>query len=158
MTATPRPHSDESRFIDCLRHVGYTTAGEPDPHGWRLAVHAFGPPFCFQAGTDFLRIHAEYSAGTDDEQSHPGLLEVVNRLNASQWFVRCTAVTTPKERGALAAVRLQANVPLGLSATELGECLFAWLQESAHVERAVDRHRWINVHDTIDPGPAENTR
>jgi hypothetical protein len=144
-------HPDESRFVTHLQHVGYTTSEDRDPNGWRYASHALGPDLCFRIAVDILQVHAEYSIGKDSPVPFEDLLQTANTLNGCQWLTRCTAVP-PRDGGSTAAaLRLQANIPLDMSDTELGECLYAWLRESVHVERAVDRHQLQTLPNDIVP-------
>lgn len=148
-------NAEKANLVMHLRHLGYTISQETDPHGWHMAEHAFGPPICFLVGPDLIRMHAEYPAGTHGAEARVELLKMVNFLNASQWLVRCTAIMASEGGESDATVRLQANLPLGLPQRELGECIFAWIRESAYVERAVDRHRWHNMHGMLDQGRTE---
>lgn len=152
MHPSPKRFPDENRFADHLRHVGYTTSETRDPHGWRHASHSFGQELCFRVGADLLNLYAEHSACGETPESFAVLLETVNALNASQWLIRCTAIPPQGENSTHALIRLQANIPLGMTDIQLGECLYTWLRESAHVERAVDRHQWQMLANTIAPG------
>jgi len=64
------------------------------------------------------------------------------------------------------SIRLQANLPIGLPAEELGACLFAWIRESTYVERAARLRAWASEdsvtgddrpRDTINEHPTQPT-
>jgi hypothetical protein len=138
------PGREEARFIEHLKYVGFSTRPDSDRHGWRLATHPIAPPLGFRAGPILLSLHAEYLAGIRSAASRDALLREVNRCNAAQWLVRCTLIPVKEEGAEKYACRLQASLPMGLPAAELGACLFTWIRESTAIERIARLHDWAS--------------
>ena len=128
--------AEENRFLAHLNCIGYTADGEPDPYGWHFATNPMAPPLGFRAGPHFLCLHAEYSAGRHEADEYHDLLREVNRLNATNWLVRCTVIKREDTADARLSIRLQANLPLNMPKEELGACLLTWIRESSYIERS----------------------
>jgi hypothetical protein len=127
-----------------LKFIGFTTEAPTDPNGWKFATHPMAPAVGLRAGPHFLCIYADYPAGDNAVAAYQDLLREVNRLNAVQWLVRCTLVTHERGASGQLSIRLQANLPIGLPTEELGACLFAWIRESTHIERAARLRAWAS--------------
>lgn len=158
--------SEEQRLYEHLSFIGYTAEDAPDPHGWRFVTNPMAPPLGFRAGPHFLCFHAEYHSGSEEAAMRDDLLREVNRLNAVHWLVRCALITRRKGANSRLSIRLQANVPLGLPAEDLGACILAWVRESTYIERAVRLRSWASAdvasddapsHDAVDDHPSQRT-
>lgn len=128
--------AEEERFSEHLKFIGFTTEAATDANGWHFASNPMAPAVGFRAGPHFLCLYADYPAGHHGTAGYQHLLREVNRLNAVHWLVRCTLVTREIGANAQLSIRLQANLPIGLPAEELGACLLAWIRESTYIERA----------------------
>ena len=158
--------AEEERFVEHLKVIGFTTEATADPNGWHFATNPMAPAVGFRAGPHFLCLYADYPAGQHGAGVYQDLLREVNRLNAVHWLVRCTLVTRESAANAQLSIRLQANLPIGLPAEELGACLFAWIRESTYIERAARLRAWASEdsvtgddrpRDTIDEHPTQTT-
>ncbi len=129
------PDPQETGFVGHLNHVGYSVKAEADANGWRFATSPMGPPLCFRSVGPLICLYAKYPAGGWHQQAHDELLRAVNKLNASHWLVRCTAIRDESDAGGQLAVTLEANLPARLPMQELGACLFTWIAESGRIER-----------------------
>lgn len=144
--------AEERRFIKHLARVGYTTDTDADPYGWRFATNPMARPLGFRVGPSFLCLHAEYPSGRHQPAAYFALLRAVNRLNAGHWLVRCTLIASEVGGHPALSLRLQANLPMGLPAKELGACLLAWIRESTHIERTSRFHHWVSEDATRAEG------
>lgn len=158
--------AEEERFIEHLKFIGFTAEAATDPNGWQFASNPMAPAVGFRAGPHFLCLYADYPAGHHGAAEYQQLLREVNRLNAVHWLVRCTLVTRESGANARLSIRLQANLPIGMPAEELGACLFAWIRESTYVERAARLREWASedsitrdahTRDPIDDHPTQTT-
>lgn len=159
-------NAEQRRFVEHLKFIGYTTEKSTDPNGWLFATNPMAPAIGFRAGPHFLCLYADYPAGHCGAAGHQDLLREVNRLNAIHWLVRCTLVNRDSGADAQFSIRLQANLPMGLPAEELGACLFAWIRESTYIERAARLRAWASEdtasdddrpRDAIDDHPTQAT-
>ena len=158
--------AEEERFVEHLKFIGFKTEATTQPNSWHFATNPMAPSVGFRAGPHFLCLYADYPAGHRGDAVYQDLLREVNRLNAVHWLIRCTLVTREGGANSRLSIRLQANVPLGLPAEELGACLVAWIRESTDIERAARLWAWASEdsvarddrpRDTVDDHPTQTT-
>ena len=156
MTSPFHCRSEEQRLRKHLSFVGYTAEDVSDPHGWRFATNPMAPALCFRSCPQFLCLYAEYSSGCDEAVMRDVLLREVNRLNKIHWLIRCTLITRQQSTDSRLSIRLEANVPMGLPAEELGACILVWVRESTYIERAARLRPLASADAAYDKAPSHD--